>query len=85
MRNFVYVLKELKGMDVIELWKAAYAKGLGLGQFEGDGEMKGFVGGLAKLVAEAFAEHRGEMEGMVADYPGLASDLLRLIAIGRGA
>ncbi|KAL0632101.1 hypothetical protein Q9L58_009033 [Maublancomyces gigas] len=85
VRNFVYVLKELKGMDVIELWKAAYAKGLGLGQFEGDGEMKGFVGGLAKLVAEAFAEHRGEMEGMVADYPELASDLLRIIAIGHGA
>lgn len=85
VRNFTYVMKELKGMDVIELWKAAYGKGLCLGQFEGDGEMKVFMGGLAKLVANAFAEHRGEMEGMVAEYPGLASDLLRLIATGRGA
>lgn len=84
VRNFTYVMKELKGLDVIELWKAAYSKGLCLGQFEGDAEMKGFMKGLAKLVGEVFGEHRVEMEGMVADYPALASDLLRLVTTGLG-
>lgn len=84
IRNFTYVLKQLKGLDVISLWKAAYLKGLYLSQFEADEDLQTFMGRLQRLVADAYRTHRGEMESMVSEYPGLASDLLRLIATGGG-
>lgn len=84
VRNFTFVLKQLKGLDVISLWKAAYLKGLYLSQFEADKDLQTFKKGLQELVGDAYRTHRGEMESMVSEYPGLASDLLRLIATSGG-
>lgn len=84
LRNFTYVLKQLKGLDVIRLWKAAYLKGLYLSQFESDRELQAFMKGLQQLVGDAYRTNREEMEGMVSEYPALASDLLRLVTIGGG-
>lgn len=82
LRNFKYVLEQLKGLDVIRLWKAAYMKGLYLSQFETDNEPQAFLKGLPELVGEAYRTHREEMDGMVSEYPALASDLLRLVTTG---
>lgn len=79
LRNFTYVLKQLAGMDVIELWKAAYVKGLYLTQFEGDADLTTFMEGLPRLVRDAYRAHREEMESVVVEYPVLGSDLLRIV------
>lgn len=77
--NFTYVMKQLQGFDVIELWKAAYVKGLYLAQFEEDPDLRTFMAGLQSLVGNVYRAHREEMETMVSEYPALASDILRLI------
>lgn len=79
LSNFTYVMKQLQGLDVIELWKAAYVKGLYLAQFEDDPDLRTFMEGLQSLVGNVYRAHREEMENMVSEYPALASDILRLI------
>lgn len=80
LRNVTYVLKQLRGFDAISLLKAAYGKGLYLSQFENDADLKSFMGGLPKLVKDTYETHHDEMARMVAEYPDLGSDLLRLVA-----
>lgn len=80
LRNFTYVLQQLSGLDAISLLKAAYGKGLYLSQFEDGADLKAFMGGLPKLVKDAYGTHHDEMASMVAEYPDLGSDLLRLVA-----
>lgn len=82
VKNFTYVLKQLEGLDVIDLWKSAYVKGLYLSQFEVDEDLTGFMKGLQKLVGDVYRTHRDEMETMVSEYPALGSDLLRLVTTG---
>lgn len=77
--NFTYVIKQLQGLEVMELWKAAYVKGLFLAQFEGDAVLRTTLAGLQGLVGDAYRTHREEMESMVSEYPALASDILRFI------
>lgn len=79
LSNFKYVLTQLTGLDVITLWKAAYDKGLHLSQFESDPDLHAFMKGLPELVGDVYEIHAVEMDGMVVDYPALASDLLRLV------
>lgn len=80
--NFNYVLKQLDGHDVIELWKAAYVKGLYLSQFETDGDHCTFIAGLGKVVGDSYRTQREEMDNMVSEYPAFATDLLRIITTG---
>lgn len=82
VENFNYVLKQLNGRDVIELWMAGYAKGLHLSQFETDGDHCTFIAGLGKVVGDSYRTHREEMDNMVSDYPAFATDLLRIITTG---
>lgn len=84
VRSFMYVLKQLAGMDVIKLWETAYVKGLVLSEWENDGGLGEFKGGLAALLKGVYGTHREEMEAMVAEYPALASDFLRLVVTGGG-
>lgn len=79
LKNFTYVMKQLAGIDVIELWKAAYVKGLYLTQFEGDVDLTVFMQALPKLVRDMYRAHREEMEAVVVEYPVLGSDLLRIV------
>lgn len=79
-----YVLRQLKGLDVIQLWKAVYLKGLYLSQFETDGDFQPFIRGLQQLVGDAYKTHREEMDSIVSEYPALASDHLRLVTTGGG-
>ncbi|KAL0634510.1 hypothetical protein Q9L58_006528 [Maublancomyces gigas] len=80
VENFRNVLKQLSGLDVIDLWKAAYLEGLYLSQFEGDDNLHSFMEGLPKLIGDLYGSNREEMENMVAEYPELGCDLLRLIS-----
>lgn len=78
-KAFVIVLVELKGIEVLRLWKCAYARELRLAAVKDDEEMCGFRSGLAALVRELVAGHLTEMEETVVEYPMLALDLLSLV------
>lgn len=80
LKCFTLVLKQLSGLDVIALLKVAYRKGLRLLEFEADADLQAFMRGLPKLVRDAYETNHDEMESMVAEYPDLGSDLLRLVA-----
>lgn len=82
LENFRNVLKRMGGLDVIKLWKAAYFEGLYLHQFEGDDNLHSFMVRLPKLVGHLYESNRKEMEDIVAEYPKLGSDLLRLVSTG---
>lgn len=79
LNNFTHVLKQLTGMDIITLLQEAYVKGLYLSKLEADPDLRVFMNGLADLVGDVYGTHGEEMNGMVERYPGLASDLLRLV------
>lgn len=81
LRSFVYVLGHLKGVEVLRLWKGAYAENLCLGDVEGDGKLDEFKRGLPELLKELYTRERAEVEATAAEYPLLVSDLLRLLVI----
>lgn len=76
---FMYVLRHLEGIDVLRLWKGAYAMNLLLQEVEDNEKLAEFRCGLAGLLKELYREYRPEMETTVAEYPMLWSDLLRLV------
>lgn len=76
---FVHVLVHLEGIEVVRLWKGAYAKDLFLQDVEDNEDMVEFRGRLAQLMKGLYAEHRVEMEAVAAEFPVLVSDLLRLV------
>lgn len=76
---FMYVLGHLKGIEVVHLWKGAYAMNLQLQQVEHNEKVEEFRRGLGALLTELYKEHRTEMETATAEYPLLVSDLLRLV------
>lgn len=82
LRNFAFVLGQLKGLDVIRLWKAAYMKRVYISQFETNDELQGFLKGLPELVGKAYRTHREETDGILSESPALANDLLRLVTTG---
>lgn len=82
LSSFVSVLKQLKGIDVIRLCKAAYTKELQLPQVENDGCLVGFRSGLAELLKGVYITHREEMASTAAENPALIDDLLRLVVSG---
>lgn len=76
---FMYVMGQLKGMDVVHLWKGAYAMDLLLQEVEDEEKGQEFKHGLGGLLKELYMEHRVEMETAAVEYPVLVSDLLRLV------
>lgn len=78
--NFFTVLKELDGMNVVRLWKAAYSKDLCMPKWGTDLELKGYKEGVTKLVTKLYQDHHDEMETLMSEYPVLALDLLRMTA-----
>lgn len=79
LRNFIHVLKQMKGLDAIRLWRAAYLKGEYLSQWKTNHNLQFFIQGLHQLVGDAYTTHPEEMERIVSEDPALANDLLRLI------
>lgn len=81
LENFVYVLRHLKGVEVMRLWKAAYAENLQLGDIEGHGKLEKFKRDLPKWLKELYTGQRAEVEAMAVEYPLFMSDLLRLLVM----
>lgn len=79
LKAFMFVLRELKGIDVLRLWKCAYARDLRLGVVKDDTEMCEFRRGLPALVRELIEAHLAEIEETAVEYPMLMLDLLGLV------
>lgn len=82
LKAFMFVLGELKGVDVLRLWKGAYAKELLLKAVHGMEDVGEFRAGLPQLLKEMYMEHPTEMERTSVDFPALLHDLLRLVVCG---
>lgn len=82
VKNFIYILLQLKGIDVVRHWKTAYENGLFLSDWEDDAALAGFKKGLAKELKDLYAAHREEMDKTFAEYPVLGADFLRVAVCG---
>lgn len=79
LKAFMFVLGQLKGVDVLRLWKGAYSKELLLKAVQGMQDVGEFKAGLPQLLKEMYMAHPTEMERTSVDYPALLHDLLRLV------
>lgn len=77
LKAFMFVLRELKGVDVLNLWEAAYEKDLTLTVVEERVEVETFRVGLPLLMKELYTLHPTEMREMSVAYPTLLDDLCR--------
>lgn len=75
--HFEYVESELDGIEVVRVWKIAYAADM---RFSARTNGPRAGGGLALWVKAMFREHREEMEQAFDVFPMLASDLLCKVA-----
>lgn len=82
LTSFLGVLGQLKGIDVVRLWKAAYAKQLLLSKVREDAMLAEFKSGLVVLLKELYITHGEEMDRTSEEHPGLMNDLLRLVVSG---
>lgn len=82
LTSFVGVLRQLKNIDVIRLWKTAYDQELVLATVDGDPNLVDFRKGLVALLKELYATQREEMTQTSADHPALINDLLDLVVSG---
>lgn len=82
LTSFIGVLRQLKDLDVIRLWKAAYDKGLVLSTVDENPRLLEFRQGLVGLLKDLYATQREEMDKTSADHPDLINDLLRLVVSG---
>lgn len=84
MGNFIVVLAQLDGIDVVCLWKAAYARGLTIKVCAAAGRMEAFRMVLPGLLKGLYDTEGAEMDKMVVEYPALASDFMRFLVAGGG-
>lgn len=79
---FVHMLKGLRGIDVVRVWKSAYANGYLLPDSEKDKDFGECMKELAYSLGDVYETHREEMESTIAEWPALGSDVLRLVLAG---
>lgn len=78
-KAFVFVLLQLEGVEVLRLWKAAYAQEMPLSVVQDENGMDGFRSELPGLMRGLFADHPTEMERTGVEYPALVLDLFKLV------
>lgn len=77
VRHFENVESELDGIEVLRVWKIAYAADM---RFSARTTGQRVANGLTAWVNKMFKEHRDEMENAFIEFPMLASDLLCTVA-----
>lgn len=80
LTSFLGVLGQLKGIAVIRLWKAAYAKQLLLSKVRDDALLAELSSGLMGLLKELYSTHGEEMDSTSEEHPGLMNDVLRFVS-----
>lgn len=84
VRNFLFVLPKLTGIDIIRLWKAAYEDGLTVSVCSSGGRLDDFQKLLPALLKGLYETDGEEMESTISDLPSLASDIIRLLVAAGG-
>lgn len=79
LSSFIGVLRQLKGIEVIRLWKAAYAKQLLLPKVSDNDMLAEFRSGLVVLLRDLYNTHGEEMDRTSEEHPALINDLLRSV------
>lgn len=78
-RSVVYVLAGLKGMDLMKVVKEMYERGLGAKDWSVLEEFLAVKKRIPGIISELYAAGGEEIEGLWAECPGLAADLMRLM------
>lgn len=83
VRNFLFVLPMLSGMDIVRLWKAGYEYELTVAVCVGKGLLVEFQKLLPSLLQGLYQTDGEEMDGIVSEFPALASDFMRLLVAAK--
>lgn len=79
LKNFLFTLSKLAGIDILRLWKAAYENGLTVGLCTDGGRLAGFQQSLSTVLRGLYETDGDEFQSTVLDVPTLAYDLMRLL------
>lgn len=83
VKNFLFVLPMLSGIDIVRLWKAGYEHGLTVAICAGEGRLVEFQKRLPSLLQGLYETDGEEMDSTVAECPALASDFMRLLVVAK--
>lgn len=79
LKNFLVVLKDLEGIDIVRLWKVGYLHGLTVPLCAKGGLIADFQSLLPKILKGLYETDAQEMERTVLEMPSLANDFMRLL------
>lgn len=83
VKNFLFVLPMLSGMDIIRLWKAGYEHELTVAVCVREGLLVEFQKLLPSLLQGLYQTDGEEMDSVVSEFPALASDFMRLLVAAK--
>lgn len=81
-RSIAYVLDGLDGMEVVSVLREMYDSGFVMRDWDGTEEMAALKTRIPGILQELYAACEEELHGVWAECPGLAVDLLKLLAVG---
>lgn len=82
VQNFNAVLPDLDPINTLRLWKYAYGEGPDSRAWRNDFGLCYSENRLVSWVGGLFKDHRDEVDQTIAEFPELASDLIRLAICG---
>lgn len=81
-RSMAYVLDGMEGREVLSVLREMYDSGFVIRDWGGSEEMAAVKSRIPGILRELYAECEVELDGVWAECPGLATDLLKLLAVG---
>lgn len=78
MESLIDVLRQINGLEIVELLKQTYLKGCDMEMLAKGGDMAAVKQKLPGIIQGVYGTHGHEMKGIVCECPALANDLLRL-------
>lgn len=82
MESLIDVLRQLDGIDVVQLLKETYLRGCDIEMLAKGGDMAPVKKKLPGILKRVYAAHGVQMKGVVCECPALANDLLKLSVSG---
>lgn len=81
-RSIAYVMDALEGMEVVSVLREMYESGFVIRDWDGSEEMAAVKTRIPGILRELYGACEEELDGVWAECPRLAADLLRLLAVG---
>lgn len=83
MESLIDVLRQIDGIDIIQLLKESYLRGCDIYMLANGGDMDSVKQKLPGILQCVYDSHSQEMKDIVCECPTLANDLLRLSVAAR--